>query len=157
MVKRSEKLAFIKVNAGGEEKFVRMKDFTELSLSANPKEYTRKYIDEDMERSAVVSYQPTISYKFDYDSESPVHDIFLNVSENELVGDDTLCEIAVVDLSKEQDGGYYAVSREFYIIPDAEGDDSDTYTYSGSLKAGGKKTFGYAATEDDWQTMTFSV
>ena len=157
MVKRSEKLAFIKVNTGGEEKYVRMTDFTELSVSANPKEYTRKYIDEDMERSAVVSYQPTISYKFDYDSTSEVHDIFLNVSENELVGDDTLCTIAVVDLSKEEDGGFYAAARDFYIIPDREGDDSDTYTFSGSLKAGGKKTFGYATSDDDWQTMTFTA
>lgn len=157
MVKRSEKLAFIKVNAGGEEKYVRMTDFTELSVSANPKEYTRKYIDEDMERSAVVSYQPAISYKFDYDSSSSVHDIFVNVSENELVGEDTLCTIAVVDLSKEEDGGFYAAARDFYIIPDREGDDADTYTFSGSLKAGGKKTFGHATSNDDWQTMTFVV
>lgn len=157
MVKRSEKLAFILVKQDNEEKYVRMTGFTELSVSANPKEYTRKYIDEDMERSAVVSYQPTISYKFDYDNESAVHDVFVNVSENELVGDDTLCKIAIVDTSKDTGEGFYAVSRDFYIIPDREGDDSDTYTYQGSLKSGGKKTLGSATTEDDWQTMSFTA
>lgn len=157
MVKRSEKLAFIKVNEGGKETYVRMKDFTELSLAANPKEYTRKYIDEDMERSTVVSYQPTISYKFDYNNESKVHEAFLNVSENELVGEETLCTIVVVDISKKMEGGYLAASRDFYIIPDREGDDPDTYTFSGSLKARGSKIFGCATSDDDWQTMTFTV
>ena len=155
MVKRSEKLAFIKVGTDG--KFVRMSEFTELSVSANPKEYTRKYIDEDLERSAVVSYQPTISYKFDYNDESDVHKIFLNVSENELVGEDTLCTVAIVDLYREVEGGCEASARDFYIIPDTEGDDTDTYTFSGSLKAGGKKVFGTATSSDNWQTMTFTA
>ncbi|MBE7015571.1 MAG: hypothetical protein E7417_01970 [Ruminococcaceae bacterium] len=155
MVKRSEKLAFIKVRQGDEDVYMRMKDFTELSVSANPKEYTRKYIDEEMERSAVVAYQPTISYKFDYDSQSAVHDVFLNVSEKELVGEDTVCTICIVDLSREAEEGYYAVTRDFYIIPDSEGNDPDTYTYSGNLKAGSKKVFGYATSDDEWQTMTF--
>ena len=41
------------------------------------------------------------------------------------------------------------------VIPDGEGNDSDTYTYSGSLKANGAIVTGYAESDDDWQTITF--
>ena len=64
MIKRSEKLAFMEVTEGEGTVYKRMTGFTEFSLSKNPKEYSRKYIDEDMERSEVVGYSPAISYKF---------------------------------------------------------------------------------------------
>ena len=36
-----------------------------------------------------------------------------------------------------------------------EGDDSDTYTVSGSLRAIGASEFGLAKSTDKWQTITF--
>ena len=159
MVKRSERLAFIKSAGSGGTGYMRMKGFTELSVNANPKEYTRKYIDEEFERSTVTSYQPSISYKFDYDAENDAQKIFLNVSEFELTGDDALCSIVIVDLALGTDdvNGYYATERDFYIIPDSEGNDSDMYTFSGTLKAAGKKRIGYAKSTDEWQTVTVSI
>lgn len=157
MIKRSEKLAFLAVETDEGAVFKRMTGFTEFSVSKNPKEYSRKYIDEDTERTAVVSYSPAISYKFDMDPDNLVHCVFTNVADRELVGDDTLCTVVLVDMSsKDEDGKCVALKRDFNIIPSAEGDDTDTYTYSGSLKASGEKTFGFAVSDDNFESVTFT-
>lgn len=157
MIKRSEKLAFMQVIDGETKVFKRMTGFTELAVSKNPKEYSRKYIDEDMERSAVVGYAPAISYKFDFDPASSVHKVFCNVADRELTGVDTECTIVIADISTaDENGSCNAVMRDFSIIPSGEGDDKDTYTCSGSLRAAGEKVFGTAVSNDGWQTVTFT-
>ncbi len=157
MIKRSEKLAFMEVGENESKVFRRMSGFTELSISKNPKEYSRKYIDENMERSVVVGYSPSISYKFDTDPKSSVHGVFKEVADKELLGEDATCSIIMADVSTANDSGSYpAIKRDFCIIPSSEGDDSDTYTCSGSLKAYGEKIFGTVITTDDWQTVTFT-
>lgn len=157
MIKRSEKLAFMQVSSDGNDVFARMTGFTEFSISKNPKEYSRKYIDEINERTAVVSYSPAISYKFDIDPQNNVHSKLVEVYDKELLGDDTLCTIVLVDLSSlDEDGNCIAVKRDFNVIPNSEGDDTDTYTYSGSLRASGEKTFGVASSSDNFETVTFS-
>ena len=156
MIKRSEKLAVMEVSDGEEKVFKRMTGFTEFSLSKNPKEYSRKYIDEDMERSEVVGYSPAISYKFDADSDNSVHQYLTNVADRELLGEAAECNIIVANLSSlEANGGAKAIMRKFSVIPQNEGDDKDTYTVSGSFKAAGTKIFGTATTTDGWQTVTF--
>ena len=158
MIKRSEKLAFMEVDDGGSKVFKRMTGFTEFSLSNNPKEYSRKYIDEDMERSEVVGYSPAISYKFDTDPDNSVHQYLTKVADHELLGENAECNIIVADLSNlDAQGGAKAIMRKFSIIPQNEGDDKDTYTVSGSFKAAGVKTFGVATTTDGWQTVTFKA
>lgn len=157
MIKRSEKLAFMEVGEGNSAVFKRMTGFTEFSVSKNPKEYTRKYIDEDMERSEVVAYSPTISYKFDIDSDNDVHEFLCEVSDHELIGENAECNIVIADLSQPvSNSGVKAVMRKFSIIPKAEGDDKDTYTVSGSFKAAGEKKFGAATSSDGWKTLTFT-
>lgn len=156
MIKRSEKLAFMEVGDGENKVFKRMTGFTEFSLSKNPKEYSRKYIDEDMERSEVVGYSPAISYKFDTDPENDVHQFLTKVADYELLGENAECNIIVADLSSiDEQGGAKAIMRKFSIIPQNEGDDKDTYTVSGSFKAAGAKTFGTVTSADSWQTVTF--
>ena len=156
MIKRSEKLAFMEVEKDGATVFKRMTGFTEFSISKNPKEYSRKYIDEDMERSEVVGYSPTISYKFDADPENSVHQYLCKIADRELFGTDAICNIIVVDLSKQNENNEAeAVMRSFSVIPENEGDDRDTYTVSGSFKAAGNKKFGVATSADEWQTVTF--
>ena len=59
--KRSDIVAFY----GIEDTFHRMRGFTEGSISKNPKEYSRQYIDEDGEQTDVVGYSPSMSYAFD--------------------------------------------------------------------------------------------
>ncbi|MBR5808749.1 MAG: hypothetical protein IKY39_01410 [Clostridia bacterium] len=60
MVKRSEKVAFMQVVDGDKAVYKRMTGFTEFAVSKNPKEYSRKYIDEDIERSEVIAYSTAI-------------------------------------------------------------------------------------------------
>ena len=157
MIKRSEKLAFMRVNEN-DESYKRMRGFTELSVAKNPKEYSRKYIDEDMERSAVVGYSPSMSYKFDADPNDAVHKVFFDVADKELLGTDTERDIVIADISVlNEDGSCKAIMRRFSIIPANEGDDNDTYTFSGSLKAAGEKAFGTATTKDGWESITFTA
>jgi len=158
MIKRSEKLAFMEVDDGGSKVYKRMTGFTEFSLSKNPKEYSRKYIDEDMERSEVVGYSPAISYKFDTDPDNSVHQFLTKVADYELLGENAECNIIVADLSTvDAQGSAKAIMRKFSIIPQNEGDDKDTYTVSGSFKAAGAKTFGTVTSADQWQTVTFKA
>ena len=158
MIKRSEKLAFMEVGTGENRVYKRMTGFTEFSLSQNPKEYSRKYVDEDMERVEVVSYSPSISYKFDADMDNPVHKFLYDVAERELTGEDAKCSIIIVDISKDKESGQgSAVLRSFSVIPNSEGEDKDTYTVSGTLKALGKKEFGVATSRDNWQTLTIEA
>lgn len=155
MVKRSERLAFMRVIDGNTPVYKRMTGFTEFAISNNPKEYTRKYIDENTERSDVVAYSPTVSYKFDMESGNLVHEFFASVSENEYCGESAECSIIIADLSKYDVSGTPAVMRTFSIIPQNEGDDKDAYTVSGTLKAVGRRTLGRVKTADKWQTVTF--
>lgn len=154
MIKRNQKLAFM--NTDGEN-YVRMTGFTELSVSKKPKEYSRRYIDEDTERSSVVSYSPSVSYKLDLEKGNEVHEIFTEIADKELVGDLAVRKILIADISNlDEDGTCPAVCREFAIIPGKEGDDADLYTMSGELKASGEKIFGKASSDDNWHTAVFT-
>lgn len=156
MIKRCEKLAFMKIGDGTQ--YTRMTGFTELSVSKNPKEYSRKYIDEEAERSAVVSYSPSMNYKLDLDGKNDVHKVFAEIADREITGDGAVKSVALVDISNlENDGTAKAVVRDFSIIPSTEGDDSDTYTAGGTMRASGEVSFGTASTTDNWKTVTITI
>ena len=153
ILKRSEKLAFFCVD----DSYTRMRGFTDFSMSKNPTEYSRKYVDEESERNDVVGYNPSISFAFDRFSDDAVHSDMVAIADNEAVGADAVRSIVIVDTTKQSGNGYYAQKRDFSVIPDAEGNDSDTYTYSGSLKANGAVITGTATSEDGWQTAVFAA
>ncbi len=160
MIKRSEVVAFMGIGAGEELTYIRMKGFTEMSVSKNPKEYSRKYVDEDSERTDVTGYSQSMSYKFDYDPEDAVHAKLKEIADRELTGSAAAVSIVVVDLSKAaSEGGsdFKAIKRNFAVVPSGEADDADTYTVSGDFKASGEKVFGTATTADEWQTATFTA
>lgn len=152
--KRSEKVAFLGLN-GSETDFARMRGFTEFSVSKNPVEYSRKYIDEQNERNDVVAYAPSISYSFDKFSNDDVHMELIEITDNEMVGADAVRYIVIVDLSSSGEQKN-AICREWAVIPDSEGKDTDTYTYSGTLKANGNIIIGKATSDDNWQTCIFT-
>lgn len=159
-MKRSEKLAFMGVKNDSSTTFHRMKGFTEMSVSKNPKEYSRKYIDEDSERSSVVGYSPSMSYKYDEDATDTVHKVLADIADNELTEDAAKVTIVVVNLAKPTSQGgsaFEAVQRDYSVIPDTEGDDEDTYTRSGEFKTAGARIIGSATTSDEWQTATFTA
>ena len=160
MIKRSEKVAFLSVGTGEAKKYMRMTDFTELSISKNPQEYTRKYVDEDKERTSVTGYAVSMSYKFDYDPANEVHKTLCDIIDKELTGDAAVVSIVQVDLSSPaSDGGssFNATMRNFTVVPASEGDDANTYTYGGAFKIYGDTVFGTATTKDEWQTAEFTA
>ncbi len=152
ILKRSEKLAFYEV--GGVYK--RMRGFTDFTMSKNPTEYTRKYVDEASERNDIVGYNPSIAFSFDRFSDDDVHTDITQISDTEAFGADAVRSIVIVDTTAEGESGFSAQKRDFSIIPDSEGKDSDTYTYSGTMKANGEIVSGYAKTDDDFLTVTFT-
>ncbi len=159
IVGRHEKVAFFGVKGDGEAvTYHRMQGFTELSTSKNPKEYSRQYVDEEYERTDVVGYSTSISYNFDEVAGNPIHDEFVLIEDEELVGAEAIREILIVDLSKAgtQEGTFSAMMRSFSVIPDASGDSTDAYTHSGTLRANGEKIFGTATSMDGWKTATFT-
>lgn len=156
MIKRSEKLAFMQIESGGSSVFKRLTGFTEFSISKNPREYSRKYLDEDMERSEVMGYSTSISYKFDTDPDCEVHKALYEIADKELIGPEAEVTIVIADLSTLKEGACAASLRKYSVIPSSEGDDADTYTVSGTLRAAGKNVFGTCQSSDDWQTVTFT-
>lgn len=160
MIKRCDKLAFIGVTNSNTTTYTRMKGFTELSQSKNPKEYSRQYVDEESERTDIIGYAPEISYSFDEWEDNAAQKVITDITNKELIGDAAKVDIIIVDLSKEKkpDGKFEAVKRTFSVIPDSEGDSTEAYTYSGTLKANGEKVFGTASSGSDgsWETCTFT-
>ena len=164
MVKRSDKKAFYGIPGENETVFSRMKHFTELSISKNPKEYSRKYVDEDQERTDVVGYSPSMSYSFDDFAGDPVLEDIVAITNNETLGTDAQREIIQVDFSKPvADGKYEAVKRTFSVIANNEGSGTDNYTYSGTFKCVGSKVHGTATiatpqggNSENVETVTFA-
>ncbi len=156
MYNRCDKVAFMSVSGGEGNKYVRMTGFTELSTSKNAKEYNRQYVDEKSERSDVVGYAPSMSYKFDREEDNEVHDTLVGITDEEKVGNEAHVRILVVDMVSDTEGSFEAVCREFSVIPSTEGDSNDAYTYSGTFKACGDRIKGTATSADGWETCTFT-
>ena len=152
---RSEKVAFFGIDSSFTE-FTRMRGFTEFSLSKNPVEYSRRYIDEKSERNEVVAFEPTITYSFDKFSDDEVHQDIINITDMEKIGVDSIRHIVIVDLSGDS-REKKATMRKWYVIPDTEGNDADTYTYSGTLRACSEILVGTASSDDNWFTCTFTA
>ena len=159
LVKRSDKIAFFGV-LGVDDSYVytRMTGFTDMSVSKNPKEYARQYVDEAFEQTDVAGYSPSIGYGFDQYDGNTVHEDIVKIADDELVGSQAVRPIIIVNLTKEgtPDDSFLAVKRDFAVIPDSEGHSTDAYTYSGNFKVKGEKIKGTATSTDDWQTITFT-
>ena len=157
LIKRSDRLAFYGVTTDEETIYHRMTGFTEISVSENPKEYTRQYVDEDFEQSDVVGFSPQISFSFDCYSNNPVHTDIVSITDNEFLGTDAVRTIIAVDLTRgNETEGYYAIKRNYSVIPNTEGNENDAYTYSGTFKVNTEKIFGRAVSDDGFETVTFT-
>ena len=159
LVNRSDKGAFMGVaGAGGTLTYHRMTKFTDLGGSKNPQEYSRQYVDKSTEDTDVVGYSPTLSYGFDQYIGNPVHEDIAHIHDEELLGDATIRNIAMIDFTSEgtTEGTFKARLRPFSIIPDADGDSTDAYTYSGTCHAKDASVTGTATTLDGWATCEFT-
>lgn len=157
LVKRSDKVAFMNVGTAEAPDFQRMRKFTEISTSKNPIEYNRHYVDEESEQTDTTGYAEEKSYAFDQYTDNPVHEKIVNITDNELTGDDASVEVLIVDKSKTStNGAYEARKRKYAVVPDTDGDATEAYTYSGSLKGKGAFTKVTATISDDGKTATVS-
>lgn len=156
LVKRSGKVAFMDVSTTSIANFLRMTKFTEISKSKNPTEYSRTYVDEDGEVTDVTGYSEEISYAFDLYQGNLVHQKLVDITDNEKTGNDALVKILQVDFSKPIDDGYEARLRTYSTVPDAEGDSTDAYTYSGAFRKNSGFTIGKAVVSKDGKTATFT-
>ena len=156
LVKRNGKVAFMDVSTTSIANFLRMTKFTEISKSKNATEYSRTYVDEDGEVTDVTGYSEEISYAFDLYKNNLVHQKLVNITDNELTGNDALVKILTVDFSKPSGNGYEARLRTYSVVPDAEGDSTDAYTYSGAFRKNSGFTIGVATVTQDGKTATFT-
>ena len=154
VARRSEKVAFYGIK--GETDTVtyhRMEGFTDITTSKNPKEYTRQYVDMDTEITDITGYSTSMDYSFDWIKGNAVHEDLIAITDGELVGADAVRSIIVVDMASAT---HVAKKRDFTVVPDSEGDTTDAYTYSGSLRAYGEVVDGTATSADGRQTITFT-
>ena len=155
LVKRNGKVAYMDVSTTTIANFLRMTKFTEISKAKNATEYSRTYVDEDGEVTDVTGYSEEISYAFDLYKGNLVHQRLVNITDNELTGNDALVKILQVDFSKPVGSGYEARLRTYSVVPDTEGDSTDAYTYSGAFRKNSGFTIGVATITEDGMTATF--
>ncbi|MFQ8704849.1 MAG: hypothetical protein ACLR9T_02205 [Thomasclavelia sp.] len=154
LVTRNKKVAFYKVG----EKFIRMTGFTAMSKSANPKEYARQYVDETGEITDVTGYSPSIEYTFDQYTNNEVHKDIIEITEDEKTGSAAVREIVIVDMTSpvgENNNEFEARKRLFAIIPGTDGDNADTYSYTGTLKSKSSSIKGIATLDAEGASVTF--
>ena len=157
LVKRSRKVAFMNISTTAIANFLRMTKFTEISKSKNPTEYSRTYVDEDGEVTDVTGYSEEISYNFDLHVGNLVHQKIVDITDNEKTGADALVQILQVDFTKPVGDGYEARLRTYSVVPDAEGDSTDAYTYSGAFRKNSNMTVGVATMNADNTVATFTA
>ena len=157
LVKRNGKVAYMDISTTSVANFQRMRKFTEISKSKNATEYSRTYVDEDGEVTDVTGYSEEISYAFDLYKGNLVHQKLVDITDNEKTGNDALVKILTVDFSKPVGSGYEARLRTYSVVPDAEGDSTDAYTYSGAFRKNSGFTIGTAVVSEDGLTATFTA
>ena len=157
LVGRHKRVAFMDADGSGKT-FTRMTGFTSLSDGKNSTEYSRQYVDMDVESSDVVGYAPAVEYSFDRHTDTPVHEKIAKITDDELLGTDAYVDIVTVDkFTVDGKGNAPARKRTYSVVADGVGDGTDALIYSGNFKAVSEITEGYATTADEWQTITFTA
>lgn len=158
LIKRHEKLAFYGVKqADGSVVFHRMSGFTKMDTAKNPVEYERQYIDEAFKQTDVVAFSPSVAFTFDRFYGNPVHDDIVALSDGEVLGTDAVRTIVICDMATEENGACKAISRDFSVVVDSEGNATEAYSVSGTLYTKGEKITGLARVSEDGLTLTFTA
>lgn len=146
---RADIVNFLNTGTSQAPVYTRMQGFTEGGKSLNSSTYDRRYIDEKTERSTVTGYSTEIAYNFDRIEDNVIHEKIAQIHDDELVGE--AVEILTVNTKTNE-----ARLRNYSVIPDADGDSTDAYTYSGTFHADGDITTGTATVSSDGMTATFT-
>ena len=157
LINRADRLSFMNVKTADLPEFVRMTKFTTMTGGKNPKEYARQYVDMTTESSDVVGYAPAVEYSFDRHTQNAVHEKIAEITDDEMVGQNTYVEIVTVDVfTEDAQGRSIARKRTYSVVPDSEGDGTEALIYSGSFKAVSEIVKGYVTTTDKYQTVKFT-
>lgn len=146
IVPRHKVLAFYGVGAT----FYRMEKFAQLAKSQGASEHARHYVDESSGETDIMGINPSISYAFDKHRNLPVQEDIVNITNNGLLGNDAIRPIIIVDTETK-----VAYKREFSVIPNTDGDNTNVYTYNGTFKCSGDCIVGFALTSDNYRTISF--
>jgi len=160
LVLRHKKVAFMAITKNDTPTIYRMVGFTSLSNSRNPTEHTRKYVDEENERTDITAINTSIGFGFDLFSGDPVHEHVAEIFDDELTGAKAVVDIYVVDFTKPAATGenvttFECAHRNFTVVPSSDGDDANVYTYSGDFRSNGKREKGTATVTGDAKTITY--
>lgn len=147
---RADIVNFMNTGTAQAPVYTRMQGFTEGGKSLNSTTYDRRYIDEKTERSTVTGYSTSIAYNFDRIVGNSIHEKIAEIHDKELVGETV--QILTVNTKDST-----ARLRNYSVIPDADGDSTDAYTYSGEFHADGEITEGTATIAAGGLTATFSA
>lgn len=152
---RADIVNFMKV--GSETTYTRMTGFTEAGESSNVETYERRYVDEKTKRKDVVGFAKEIGYGFDREVGDALHDDLANINDKEMVGETR--EIVTVNFNDPgtTTGTFKARKRTYSIIPNAAGDGTDAYQYSGTFAAQGDIIEGTASSADKFKSVTFTA
>lgn len=151
LIKRSQKKTFCDVGDSSPD-FELMRGFTSITTNKEAKEYSRQYVDEDFERTDVVGINTSIDFAFDQYTGNDVHDLIVDIIDNEKIGEDAYIDILSVDLSGVSP--FTAKKRTVVVIPGSEGDGFDAYAYSGMLRAVSEVVQGTATVSGTKATFT---
>lgn len=146
---RADIVTFLNTGTAENPTFTRMQGFTDEGTSMNSVTYSRRYVDERTEREDVTGYGTSIAYTFDRIKNNVVHEKICKIHDEEIVG-------ATVDILSVNMTDNTAKLRTYSVIPDAMGDGTDAYQYSGNFKAQGDITKGTANVASNGLTATFS-
>ena len=86
-----------------------------------------------------------------------MHQKIVDITDNEKTGADALVQILQVDFTKPVGDGYEARLRTYSVVPDAEGESTDAYTYSGAFRKNSNMTIGVATMNADNTVATFTA
>lgn len=146
---RADIVTFMDTGTAGSPVYTRMQGFTDEGTSMNSITYSRRYVDERTEREDVTGYGTSIAYTFDRIKNNEVHEKIVEIHEKELVGQTvSILSVNMIDNT--------AKLRTYSVIPDAMGDGTDAYQYSGNFKAQGDITEGTATVTANGLTATFT-
>lgn len=146
---RADIVTFLNTGTAEVPVFTRMQGFTDEGTSMNAITYSRRYVDERTEREDTTGYGTSIAYTFDRIKTNAVHEKICRIHEEELVGQ--IVQILSVNIVDNT-----AKLRNYSVIPDAMGDGTDAYQYSGNFKASGEIKLGTATISNNGLTATFT-
>ena len=87
-----------------------------------------------------------------------MHQDIAEITEDEKLGNDAVREIVIVDMTApvgQNSNEFEARKRLFAVVPGTDGDNADTYSYTGTLKSKSGSIKGVATLDEDGTSLTF--